>query len=168
MTGLVDSKLHGQKKTMFQRAIDLGLPASFVELRHEATHRDLPSLVVLRSAAQRSLEWLWGYYWSKIDLPSTGRSNVLSTVSGADFEQLKSTVRRDLEDVKRNLNETERPLKRRKSHHDSYPMALRLISVCEDHADGAVALSKTLLEGETLVPMGQTWVISLTFGSKVC
>lgn len=45
----------------------LGVPASFVELRHEATHRDLPSLVVLRSAALRSLDWLWEFYWAKLD-----------------------------------------------------------------------------------------------------
>src|SRR5436190_18765639 len=66
VTGLVDSKIHGKKQTMYQKAVTLGLPATFVELRHEATHRDLPSLVVLRSAAQRSLEWLWQFYWVKV------------------------------------------------------------------------------------------------------
>ncbi|KAL3473081.1 Las1-like protein, partial [Aspergillus californicus] len=56
VTGLVDSKLHGgPRKTMFARAMDLGLPASFVELRHEATHRELPSLTVLRDSTVRSL-----------------------------------------------------------------------------------------------------------------
>lgn len=72
VTLLVDSKLHGQRKTMFQRAVDLGLPASFVELRHEATHRDLPSLVVLRNATQRSLEWLWDFYWGKLECDELG------------------------------------------------------------------------------------------------
>lgn len=52
---------------MYQKAMMLGVPASFVELRHEATHRDLPSLVVLRNAAQRSLDWLWEFYWAKLD-----------------------------------------------------------------------------------------------------
>ncbi|OJJ51020.1 hypothetical protein ASPZODRAFT_127016 [Penicilliopsis zonata CBS 506.65] len=74
VTGLVDSKLHGQRKTMFARAMDLGLPASFVELRHEATHRELPSLVVLRKAASRSLDWLWGYYWG--ELSSSGATGI--------------------------------------------------------------------------------------------
>ena len=50
----------------------LGVPASFVELRHEATHRDLPSLVVLRNAAQRSLDWLWEFYWAKLDYDLNG------------------------------------------------------------------------------------------------
>lgn len=67
VTGFVDSKLNQRGKTMFQRAMDLGIPASFVELRHEATHRELPSLVVLRSATQRSLQWLWDNYWAKIE-----------------------------------------------------------------------------------------------------
>ncbi|KAJ9250791.1 cell morphogenesis protein Las1 [Paecilomyces variotii] len=157
VTGLVDSKLHGQKKTMFQRAIDLGLPASFVELRHEATHRDLPSLVVLRSAAQRSLEWLWGYYWARIDLPATtGASTAPSIALDGDLEQLKPTIRRDLEDIKRNLDEVEPPRKRRKSQHDYYPTAARLISICEGRPEGAVALSETLLEGKTLFSAGQS------------
>lgn len=52
---------------MYQKAMAVGIPASFVELRHEATHRDLPSLVVLRDAATRSMNWLWEFYWNKID-----------------------------------------------------------------------------------------------------
>ncbi|KAL1853383.1 hypothetical protein Plec18170_005380 [Paecilomyces lecythidis] len=156
VTGLVDSKLHGQKKTMFQRAIDLGLPASFVELRHEATHRDLPSLVVLRSAAQRSLEWLWGYYWARIDLPATtGPSGAPSASLKGHSEQLKSSIRRDLEDIKRHLDEVEPSRKRRKTQHDYYPTAAQLVSICEDHPDGSVALSQALLEGKALAPTGR-------------
>lgn len=48
---------------MYQVAKEIDLPASFVELRHQATHEDLPSLVVLRRATTRALEWLWDYYW---------------------------------------------------------------------------------------------------------
>ncbi|EFE42353.1 cell morphogenesis protein Las1, putative [Trichophyton verrucosum HKI 0517] len=55
---------------MYQKAMAVGVPASFVELRHEATHRDLPSLVVLRDATRRSMNWLWEFYWDKIDLGS--------------------------------------------------------------------------------------------------
>src|SRR5690606_5022219 len=77
--------IQGKKRTMFQRAMDLGLPASFVELRHEATHRELPSLVVLRRAAQRSLEWLWEYYWAKIADPSA------QDYGGTDFETLEDS-----------------------------------------------------------------------------
>ncbi|GAM34561.1 cell morphogenesis protein [Talaromyces pinophilus] len=65
VTGLVDTKLGsgGGGGTMFNRASMIGLPLSFVELRHEAAHRELPSLVLLRSYTNRALEWLWDYYW---------------------------------------------------------------------------------------------------------
>ncbi|EED22927.1 cell morphogenesis protein Las1, putative [Talaromyces stipitatus ATCC 10500] len=72
VTGLVDNKLGGQYHrgtTMFNRASMIGLPLSFVELRHEAAHRELPSLVLLRSYANRALEWLWDYYWVRIERP---------------------------------------------------------------------------------------------------
>ena len=53
---------------MYQVAKEIGLPASFVELRHQAIHEDLPSLIVLRRATARSLEWLWDYYWQHEDV----------------------------------------------------------------------------------------------------
>ncbi|KAI9870484.1 MAG: rRNA-processing protein las1 [Pleopsidium flavum] len=55
---------------MFWAAREIGLPASFVELRHQATHEELPALLVLRQAATRSLHWLWQYYWKDIDIRS--------------------------------------------------------------------------------------------------
>ncbi|RDW63066.1 rRNA-processing protein LAS1 [Aspergillus mulundensis] len=81
VTGLVDSKL-GARRSMFSRAAELGLPASFVELRHEATHRELPSLVVLRQAVARSLEWLWGFYWAGLSLNSVGGAGAFGVADG--------------------------------------------------------------------------------------
>ncbi len=52
---------------MYQSAKEIGLPDSFVELRHQATHEELPALLVLRQAAARSLLWLWQDYWRTID-----------------------------------------------------------------------------------------------------
>ncbi|KAI5297807.1 rRNA-processing protein las1, partial [Ascosphaera atra] len=66
VTGFVDSKLYGPRMTMYQKAMTLGLPASFVELRHEATHREMPSLSVFRDATRRSLNWLWDFYWARL------------------------------------------------------------------------------------------------------
>ena len=48
---------------MHTLARNLNLPASFVEIRHAATHENLPSLAVLRTAASRALGWLWSNYW---------------------------------------------------------------------------------------------------------
>ena len=67
VTGLVDSGQDGSHRiSMYNKAHDIGLPAALVELRHEATHGDIPSLVVLRSAAQRSLQWLYVDYWQRL------------------------------------------------------------------------------------------------------
>ncbi|TGZ82884.1 Las1-domain-containing protein [Ascodesmis nigricans] len=68
VNGLVDPAQQGQfALPMHQIAKDLGLDASFVEIRHAATHEELPSLQVLRRMAGRALEWLWWHYWCAID-----------------------------------------------------------------------------------------------------
>ena len=64
VTGLLDgyqSKKH--KMSMYSIAKTIGLPSTFVELRHQCTHEDLPSIGRLRKAVQDSLIWLWGGYW---------------------------------------------------------------------------------------------------------
>jgi len=48
---------------MYGVAKSVGLPATFVELRHQATHEQLPSLTRLRAAANKALNWIWEYYW---------------------------------------------------------------------------------------------------------
>ena len=40
-----------------------GLPQVLVDLRHEATHNELPSLPLLRLAACQALVWLRACYW---------------------------------------------------------------------------------------------------------
>lgn len=49
--------------SMYAVAKTIGLPATFVELRHQVTHEQLPSLAKLRSASRRALAWIWDYYW---------------------------------------------------------------------------------------------------------
>lgn len=159
VTGLVDSKLHGQKKTMFQKALDLGLPASFVELRHEATHRELPSLVVLRSAAQRSLEWLWDYYWAKIDYSPVPAPGPASSNQIDDVRALKEAVRRCLGQM-RQEEKTEPQRKKRKLQHDNF-LIQQLISICKNHDQGAFALTRILLEENILIPTERTLGASL-------
>lgn len=51
---------------MYAVAKTIGLPATFVELRHQSTHEQLPSRAKLRSAAVKALDWIWHYYWVRL------------------------------------------------------------------------------------------------------
>lgn len=67
VTGLLDMQQDKQRKmSMFSVAKTIGLPATFVELRHQATHEQLPSLSRLRAAAEKALAWIWDYYWQHL------------------------------------------------------------------------------------------------------
>ncbi len=52
--------------SMYAVAKSVGLPATFVELRHQVTHEQLPSLTRLRATARRALDWIWDYYWKHL------------------------------------------------------------------------------------------------------
>lgn len=58
----------GSQKGAFAKPVafignQLGLPPYLVELRHDATHKYLPTLQVLRHACQDSIQWLYQNYW---------------------------------------------------------------------------------------------------------
>lgn len=153
VTGLVDSKLHGQRKTMFQRAIDLGLPASFVELRHEATHRELPSLIVLRNAAQRSLEWLWDYYWSGVDQHALDVRGDVPQRDDDDVEPLKGMIRDVIGPFTSEWIRTEQQKSNKKRLQQlQSELAVQLSSICRTSIQGARALSQILVHEHLLVP----------------
>lgn len=68
VTGYCDiTQTSAVRRSMFDVAKEIGLPSSFVELRHEATHSDLPSLQRLERHAGLALQWLWDRYWSKLE-----------------------------------------------------------------------------------------------------
>ncbi|KAI6383665.1 hypothetical protein MCOR25_000114 [Pyricularia grisea] len=85
VTGLLDShqdKAH--KMSMYSVAKTIGLPATFVELRHQATHEQLPSLTRLRAGAQAGLVWIWDYYWKQLSA-TDGDDDQVPTVTGRSF-----------------------------------------------------------------------------------
>ncbi|KAJ5160107.1 uncharacterized protein N7482_007111 [Penicillium canariense] len=131
VTGLVDTKVTGPRRSMFQRAADLGLPASFVELRHEATHREPPSLVVLRKTTQRSLEWLWDNYWAGIDVDEIGS---VPRVTRDDSVPVATALRGALQQVVRRSDSKPVQKKRKREQEDS--VAARLVEICSASKDG--------------------------------
>ncbi|KAI7641781.1 hypothetical protein D0864_13924 [Hortaea werneckii] len=73
--------------SMLEIARQIEMPASFVGLRHEATHEELPALGRLVSASGEALEWLWGSYWSRLgggtgEGEEKGGGQVVSGMSG--------------------------------------------------------------------------------------
>ena len=59
VNGVVDplqQKAHAA--SVHQLALEQGLPASLVDVRHECTHNRLPSLPTLRLGAEQALLWL--------------------------------------------------------------------------------------------------------------
>lgn len=73
VTGLLDSHQDKARKlSMYGVAKTIGLPASFVELRHQGTHEPMPSLTQLRPAARRALVWIWEYYWRNLPEENEG------------------------------------------------------------------------------------------------
>lgn len=134
---------------MFQRAMDLGLPTSFVELRHEATHREPPSLVVLRKATQRSLEWLWDNYWAGID--DLGHT---LAVESDDSVSIKMALLEILQQYSTTRSSTEPPRKKRKREHET-SVATELVSICCVADGGARDLSSVLLDESVLIPRGR-------------
>jgi hypothetical protein len=50
-------------KSVAKIAEEISFPRLFVDIRHDGTHNQLPSLDLLRSAAEKALEWLQKNYW---------------------------------------------------------------------------------------------------------
>ncbi|KAG2123607.1 Las1-like-domain-containing protein [Suillus clintonianus] len=74
VNGLVDPLQAGAyARSIASIAAQLGLPSWLVELRHAATHEDLPSLEMLREAARESLTWLLHNYFLPTINPSAPR-----------------------------------------------------------------------------------------------
>uniref|UniRef100_K3WIF1 Las1-like protein n=1 Tax=Globisporangium ultimum (strain ATCC 200006 / CBS 805.95 / DAOM BR144) TaxID=431595 RepID=K3WIF1_GLOUD len=66
VNGLVDSAQKGTyAMAVSGLAQRIGIPLWIVDLRHESTHNQMPSLPVLRFAAQHLLAWLRSNYWYK-------------------------------------------------------------------------------------------------------
>jgi len=100
VTGLLDGHQDKRRKlSMYSIAKSIGLPATFVELRHQATHEELPSLPKLRFAAEKALQWIWSYYWVSLSVESTGTGDCklyLQRLLIEESEDKRRTMEADL------------------------------------------------------------------------
>lgn len=77
---------------MYSIAKNLGLPATYVELRHQATHEELPSLSKLRTATSKALQWIWDYYWVRLPAdPSIQNVSKSTQSAGTQADKISRT-----------------------------------------------------------------------------
>ncbi|KAI9718053.1 MAG: hypothetical protein M1812_004311 [Candelaria pacifica] len=164
VTGLVDNGQTGRSKVnMFQVATRIGLPKSFVELRHQATHEELPALLVLRQAADRSLRWLWHYYWRTID-ERTGSLDDVDGISEQELQQLKNRFRDLLRVYKNDRIEAAKASKKadvvKTKAQDATErregLVQKLIKLLKDRETAVKRLAGVLLEVKYLIPANRT------------
>ncbi|KZF26631.1 Las1-domain-containing protein [Xylona heveae TC161] len=161
VTGLMDSnQTKGRKQSMYELAKQVGLPASFVELRHQATHEEIPPLLVLRQAASRSLQWLWRYYWCSIDVRSDileGEDDVaeegLIPIKDKFRELLRPHVKAQVEQAKLGKFSYRSNELSNKTYAD---ICDRCLSICKKKQEDFRVLAGVLLETKFLVPSNRS------------
>ncbi|KAK1372831.1 putative pre-rRNA-processing protein las1 [Heracleum sosnowskyi] len=77
VNGVVEKTRKKTEVSIGEAADALGIPRMLIDVRHECSHRDLPSLRLVRLASLKALEWLKSYYWEPqtLAIPSD-QSNV--------------------------------------------------------------------------------------------
>ena len=105
VNGLVDnSQRSTHALSIASLASSLHLPRLLVDVRHESTHSQLPSLPVLRYAAWEALRWLWVHYWQQQDSGTdTVKTNITralqswqNTAQAADEEERVRVVSKEM------------------------------------------------------------------------
>ena len=150
----MDSEQSGRVKiNMFTKAQEIGIPASFVELRHEITHAELPSLVVLRRAVERSMTWLWDDFWRYQDVSSGSFDwDILAAFDGGS-EVFRSEIRQILQDF-----EQKQALKHAATtdvHNefcDLEQTTSKFVKLCQGNRSMLEQLPQVLLEKGFLIP----------------
>nr|OQO17463.1 hypothetical protein B0A51_13675 [Rachicladosporium sp. CCFEE 5018] len=140
-----------EPSSMLDIARQIGMPAEFVALRHEATHEDLPSVQRLVAACEQALEWLWEVYWSKID---EGAVMVAKQAEAVDLSSVAVEARRIFRDIR---GARRAALKKQGPHsHEARSVvtdaATKLQSPCSDSTAAIEAAIAVLVDDELLYP----------------
>ncbi|KAL8688788.1 MAG: hypothetical protein Q9218_005386 [Villophora microphyllina] len=155
VTGLLDSEQDKQyKQSMYEKAKELDLPASLVELRHEAIHGDMPSLVVLREGATKSFDWLKNDYWKY--LPS---EDGLGESDAPPFYNGRAALRNELRDTLQSYLSSCQDLKRFSQDHDVDVFAeaatettSKIVGTCDGSKRALLELVDMLVHQQMLIP----------------
>ena len=141
---------------MFDQARAIQMPAAFVELRHEATHGEMPSLQRLMHSTGFALDWLWSFYWSRLEGFAT------HLCAHRPVSDALQTIFHDLREF---LTERRSEIKAQKGHSLDSKAALKtcvkLVSICKDDFELPFTLGKVLVDERSIVPSNRRYVILL-------
>lgn len=80
VNGVVEKTRKKSEVSIADAANAIGIPRMLIDIRHESSHRNLPSLNIVRLASVKALDWLKSYYWEpqKNSLPfnTDGSTNI--------------------------------------------------------------------------------------------
>ncbi|KDE07268.1 hypothetical protein MVLG_02488 [Microbotryum lychnidis-dioicae p1A1 Lamole] len=142
-------------RSMASLAAQLGLPLWFVELRHAATHEDLPGIAVLRDAARQALDWLYSNYWIPTLTPSSS-SQTINTIPPIPIDSLQPLLTSYKTLMKRALRDASKSKQIRPDLARSYRAIQSWVAEAESMGRGREraieGLVEALLEVGCLVP----------------
>ncbi|KAI1738537.1 Las1-like-domain-containing protein [Xylaria scruposa] len=153
VTGLLDGQQDKLRKmSMYTIAKTIGLPATFVELRHQATHEQLPSLSKMRSAANNALAWIWHFYWkdlvpvNKENSEQGSQSDPLRDLLARYFREQDETLKDDLQRQLRSWDEASllRTLAEIAESSEEPQIILRALQLSRSIVGGGCELSLTV------------------------
>ncbi|PIA40851.1 hypothetical protein AQUCO_02400122v1 [Aquilegia coerulea] len=115
VNGIVDKGRKKEDISIAGRAAQLGLPPMLIDIRHEASHRDLPSLQLVRVASVEVLDWIKSTYW----VPQKKKVSFSFHKNKVDY--VRKTIKSKLHKLASHLDPklatqiTSRPLKRKRN-----------------------------------------------------
>jgi ribosomal biogenesis protein LAS1 len=155
---------------MYEKAKQIGLPASFIDIRHDAIHGDLPSLIVLRQAADKALLWLWNDYWKYLAVDTDTLDEDEATSIREKREKLQGEFRRV---ARAHFAAVPLPSSASLPQDSGSAKAvkqtcLRFVRVCKGEKLALAELVNVLLEDDILIPGSRPQVLRTPQGTSVC
>ena len=139
---------------MYETAKQIGLPASFIDIRHDAIHGNLPSLTVLREVTRKALDWLWNDYWKHLDGNLRANEQDGRPTWDDQMEASKEQVRRILHGYRLAAPTTASSNNPKDSGitPETTNTCLRLVKVCKCEQPALSDLVSMLVKGDLIIP----------------
>ena len=139
---------------MYETAKQIGLPASFIDYRHDAIHGDLPSLMVFREATNKALEWLWKDYWKHLTVLIRADDRGHRPVWHDQVETFQQKARRILHDYRLAMSIVSSSSQNEDLFNPPAPDAtcLRLVKICQSEKPALAELINIFIEEDMLIP----------------